>query len=212
MSRDWQAWHEQYDDPASSLSRRLAVVREQLALALTSRGGHARLLSLCAGDGRDTLAVLAEDGRDVDVTLVELDGDLADAARRDAAARGLAVDVRTGDAGLAATWTDVVPVDVLMLCGVFGNVRDDDVRRTVRALPLLLTSGGTVIWTRGRAVPDDPSEVDGDPAAWVRGLFGGPGWEERGFVQPDDAGFRVGVHTWHGTSTGAAPARLFSFV
>jgi hypothetical protein len=171
MSRDWRAWHEQYDDPASSLSRRLVVVREQLAGELTSREGDVRLLSLCSGKGRDTLPVLAEHGGRVDATLVELDVDLADAACRDAAAQGLEVDVRTGDAGLSATWADVVPVHVLMLCGVFGNLADDDVRRTVTALPLLLTAGGSVIWTRGRAVPGDLSQVEGDPAEWVRGLF-----------------------------------------
>ena len=64
MSRDWHAWHEQYDDPASSLSRRLTVVREQLRLVLSATEPQpdraVRLVSLCSGDGRDTLPVLAE--------------------------------------------------------------------------------------------------------------------------------------------------------
>jgi hypothetical protein len=28
-----------------------------------------------------------------------------------------------------------LPADVLLLCGIFGNVSDDDIGRTVRALP-----------------------------------------------------------------------------
>lgn len=42
----------------------------------------------------------------------------------------------------------VVPADLLPLCGIFGNIIDDDVERTVRAVPSLLAAGGTVIWTR----------------------------------------------------------------
>jgi hypothetical protein len=31
---DWTSWHAQYEDPASPLSRRLAAVQQQIALAL----------------------------------------------------------------------------------------------------------------------------------------------------------------------------------
>ena len=197
--RDWHAWHHQYDDPSSSLSRRLDVVRHQLARVLAERpSGPVTLLSLCAGDGRDTLPVLASlaagHRADVRVTLVELDAGLAEAARQEAAGLGLDVDVRTGDAGLAATWADTCPVDVLMLCGVFGNVADVGVAGTVTALPSLLVPGAVVLWTRGRAVDQDPTTVEGDPAQWVRSLFVDAGFTEDAFVSPPDAGFRVGAH------------------
>ena len=214
--RDWLAWYHQYDDPSSSLSRRLDVVREQLARVLAERpSGPVKLLSLCAGDGRDTLPVLASlpaDRRaDVRATLVELDAGLADAGRRDAAGLGVDVDLRTGDAGLAATWADTCPVDVLMLCGVFGNVADAGVVATVEAVPSLLVPGAVVLWTRGRAVDHDPTTVDGDPAEWVRSLFVDAGFIEEAFVSPSDAGFRVGVHRWTRPTTGATPERLFAF-
>ena len=215
--RDWHAWHHQYDDPSSSLSRRLDVVRQQLARVLAERAsGPVTLLSLCAGDGRDTLPVLAslpaERRADVRATLVELDAGLAEAARREAAGLGLDVDVRTGDAGLAATWADTCPVDVLMLCGVFGNVADAGVADTVTALPSLLVPGAVVLWTRGRAVDQDPTTVEGDPAEWVRSLFVDAGFTEDAFVSPPDAGFRVGAHRWTGPTTGVTPERLFAFV
>jgi hypothetical protein len=216
--RDWHAWHQQYDDPSSSLTRRLAVVRERLAAALADRRTRAtiRLLSLCSGDGRDTVPVLAAlaAGQRPRVTsvLVELDADLASAARAEARRRGLGVDVRTADAGASASWVDACPVDVLMLCGVFGNVRDDDVAATVAALPSMLAPGGVVLWTRGRFVDRDPSRVEGDPAEWVRSLFTTGGFAEEAFVSPDEAGFRVGVHRWPGPTTGTLPDRLFTFV
>jgi hypothetical protein len=212
MARDWHAWYADYDDPRSSLSRRLAVVRAELARVLAERKGPVRLLSLCAGDGRDTLPVLAEHRGEVASVLVELDPLLAGAARAEAAARGLDVDVRTGDAGLVATWRDAVPVDVLMLCGVFGNLADDDVRRTLAAAPLLLRPPGTLMWTRGSKVPEDPSRFAGDPSEWVRGLLLDAGWGEETFVRPTDTSFRVGVHTWRGTVDGTPPDRLFAFV
>jgi hypothetical protein len=219
VARDWHAWYDDYDDPGSSLSRRLAVVREQLTRVLAEAEGPVRLLSLCSGDGRDTVPVLAalpDREAAVAAVLVELDSGLAAAARAAAGAAGLMVDVRTGDAGLAATWRDVLPADVLMLCGVFGNVPDADIRRTVAAVPVLLREGGRVIWTRGNRVPQDPTEVDGDPSEWVRGLFAEAGLVEEAFVQPADAGYRVGVHRrpagLHEAAGLALPDRLFAFV
>ncbi len=110
MGRDWGEWYDEYDDPASSLSRRLADVRRLLAADLDARAAagqrSVRLLSLCAGDGRDTIPVLAaRPDLDVDACLVELDPVLADAARAAATAAGVEVDVRTADAGAF----DVVP-------------------------------------------------------------------------------------------------------
>jgi hypothetical protein len=214
VSRDWHAWHEQYADPASSLSRRLEVVRTHLRALLSDADGPVRLASMCSGDGRDTLPVLAETGADVDAVLVELDPELAETARR--AARGLGldrVDVRTADAGTTDSYRDAVPADVLMACGVFGNITDDDLAVTVARLPSLMAPGGHVIWTRGDHVPQDPSGFDGDPSDYVRGLLHVVGFEEVAFVRPDDAGFRVGVHRWPGPAATFEPGvRMFTFV
>ena len=206
--RDWHAWHREYDDPTSSQSRRLAVVRDHLREALATRP-DARLLSLCAGDGRDTLPVL-EDFPGVRATLVELDPDLAARARSHPRA---GLEVRTADAGLTASFEDVAPVDVLLVCGVFGNIDDTDVQRTIDALPGLLRGDAVVIWTRGDRKPDDPSDVLGDPSECARALFLARGFEEVAFTRPDDVRFRVGVARWSGTSDGISPMpeRLFSF-
>jgi hypothetical protein len=207
MRRDWHSWHREYEDPASSLSRRLEEVRIRLAALLEVGTGPVRLLSLCAGDGRDTIPVLVGSERHIETILVELDQELGEAARADARAAGVDVDVRTRDAGLVAGWSDILPVDVLMLCGVFGNVADADVERTVAAARSMLSSGGAVIWTRGHRVPSDQA----DPAEWVRGLFTAGGFEEVAFVKPADASFRVGVARLATPSDAPLPDRLFSF-
>jgi hypothetical protein len=215
VSRDWQEWYRDYDDPTSSLSRRLTVVRTQLASLLAADApGPVRLLGLCSGDGRDTLPVIAASGVEASATLVELDPALADAARASAASLGLhGVEVRTADAGTTSCGEGAVPADVVMACGIFGNITDEQVARTISTQPSLLAPGGHVVWTRGRRVPGDPTKLAGDPSETVRGLFADEGFEEIAFVQPDDASFRVGVARWPHPGAPFEPGvRMFSFV
>ena len=216
MTRDWHEWHQQYDDPASSLSRRLEDVRRLLGADLDARAAagqrSVRLLSLCAGDGRDTLPVLAaRPDLEVDACLVELDPVLADAARSAAAQAGMSVDVRTADAGSFDAIRDRLMGDVLMLCGIFGNLSDADVEHCVEAARGLVRPGGTVIWTRGSRVPEDRTEQSGDPAEWVRGLFTAARFEEVAFVAPADASYRIGVCRHAGPNHGWAPQWSFTF-
>jgi len=167
VSKDWVAWHRDYEDPSSSLARRLEVVQRELrtALALTRPAdGESRLLSICAGDGRDVLPVLAERGRDVRALLVELDPLLCERARSSAAELGLTgVEIRTGDAGVTDAYRGFTPAHVVLACGVFGNITVEDGRQTVAALPSLL---------RGRRDRDlDP----GPKRRWCRHQHGDPG-------------------------------------
>jgi len=88
------------------------------------------------------LAGTAASGVAVRATLVELDPELdpelASAARATARELRLDVDVRRADAGGSSPFSDVLPVDALLLCGIFGNIIDADVAATVAALPCLL--------------------------------------------------------------------------
>jgi hypothetical protein len=221
---DWRAWHRHCDDPNSALARRLEAVRAELARLLAARGAQpTRLLSLCAGDGRDTLPVLAAGHSEVRAVLVEIDPELGAAARARAAELGLAVEVRTADAGSLEAYAGLPPADLLLACGVFGNITDDDLATTIAAFPSLLAPGGAVLWTRGaRSGDGDPTRWDGDAADLVRTIFAGHGFVEETFLRPDDAPFRVGVHRITGaasaTDTAVAPrprepdAQLFRFV
>jgi hypothetical protein len=205
---DWRAWHQAYDDPTSRLSRRLRVVRTRLGEALDALGGRApRLLALCAGDARDVVPVLRSrpDGHRVAAVLVERDVVLAARARAAAEAAGLAgVVVRCADAGDVGSFRDVVPVDVLMLCGVFGNVERATVRDISTRVPAMVASGGFVIWTRGGEGPDDPRPE-------VRRWFVEAGMPEVSFDGAPET-YGVGVNRIPVGRPDLDEARLFSFV
>ncbi|NUR07481.1 MAG: class I SAM-dependent methyltransferase [Nocardioidaceae bacterium] len=187
---DWRAWHRDYDDPGSDLSRRRRSVQASIEAWLDSRDDETlTVASACSGDGRDLLGVLARrpDAGRVRARLLELDDVLAGEAERYAAACGLdRVDVRRADAGRTASYAGTVPADLVMMCGVFGNVTDDDLRRTVATLPRLCSPGATVLWTRGRF-------REGDLTSTIRGWFAEEGFDEVSFDAPDDTSYRVGA-------------------
>lgn len=204
--KDWRAWHEAYDDPSSPLARRLEVVRRRLRAVLDEVDRQpGRLLSLCAGDGRDVIPVLAARGP-VSALLVESDPELADrAAAATSAAHLTTVDVRRGDAGDPALFADVIPVDVVLLCGIFGNIEHACVREVVDVVPSLLADGGYVIWTRGGSEPDRRPEI--------RRWFDDAGLREVAYDGAPEP-YRVGVNRLHQRRTPMPrplPDRLFSF-
>jgi hypothetical protein len=143
---------------------------------------------MCAGRGLDVLGVLAHHARRGDVRgrLVELDGVLAADAEAEAARLGLAgIEVVRADAGDSGAYEGAVPADMVLVCGVFGNVTDDDVRRTVGELPHLSAHGATVIWTRHRRPPDlTPT---------IRRWFEDAGFVEVAFDTESESSFSVGT-------------------
>jgi hypothetical protein len=157
--RDWYDWHAPYDNPGSGLSRRLSWVQEQIRAALDNAPpGSLRAISLCAGQGRDIIGALASHPRKDDVTarLVELDPRNTAYAARQAAAAGLegSVEVLTADAARTSRYQDMVPADLVLACGLFGNMTNADIERTIGYCAQLCAKGGTVIWTRARWAPD----------------------------------------------------------
>ena len=205
------AWHAGYADPSSSLSARLRLVRGHLSRALAAvPPGPVRLLSLCAGQGHDVLGVLPGHPRqpDVSAVLVEFDPRNAALARRGAAEAGLSqVEVREADAGLVDNYADALPADVLLLCGIFGNVSEEDIRRTATAAAAMCVPGGTVIWTRHRRPPDLTGQI--------RSWFAAAGLDEGAFETPETTTMTgVGVHRLSPAAPPPAefPAgRLFTF-
>lgn len=207
---DWVEWHRAYDDPSSSLARRLEVVKRRLRDALDATETYRpRVLSLCAGDGRDVVSVLAARPRaqPVSAVLVERDHRLARRAAHAArTARLAAIDVRCGEAADPRIFEDVLPVDILMLCGIFGNIEQTEVERLVSLLPSLVVRVGFVIWTRGGSQPDLRPRV--------RGWFRSVGFDEVAFDGAPDP-FGVGLHRLRHPSVGSRcplVKPLFTFV
>ena len=205
---DWTEWHAGYDVAGSKLSHRLRIVQQQIRSALDALPtGPRALISLCAGQGRDVIEVLADHPRrgDVRARLVELDPRNVAAARAAADATGLdRVEVLAGDAGLIDHYLPLIPADVVVACGVFGNLAEPDVLRTVDACAALCARDGTVIWTRHRGEPDRV------PAVCDR--FESQGFE-RLFLTPPELGFSVGAHRHRRAPAPPTPdPRLFTFV
>ena len=188
--RDWVEWHRAYDDPSSRLSRRLAVVQRELRRALDEQEGPLRIISMCAGEGRDVIPVLARHPRRAEVSalLVELDPHKAAAARAAATGAGLSsVDVVEADAALLDSYAGAAPAQIVLACGVFGNITEEDIRRTIRYLPCLCAARATVIWTRGHFGGGR------DVAQDIRRWFDKAGFEELAYESSDSL-FRVGAH------------------
>jgi hypothetical protein len=155
---DWNRWHDAYDDPGSWQSRRLVTVRERIRAALDGAPpGPLSVLSMVAGQGRDLIPELAVHPRRDDVTarLVELDAHNTDAARKAAREAGLSrVEVVTGDAALTDQYLGLAPADLVLICGLFVHIGDEDVHEVVRHAPALTRRGGRIIWTRDHGEPD----------------------------------------------------------
>jgi hypothetical protein len=189
MSTNWAEWHDAYARPGSGLRDRLAAVRAQIERHLdTTAPDPVRVVSACAGDGRDLLGVLSgrTDASRVTALLIEYDAGLAARAREAADGLAATIEVRQADAALSDVYAHAVPADLVLLCGIFGNISDADVRATVEAAPELCAPGAEVIWTRHRNDPDLT------PA--IRAWFAESGFEELAFIAPEGEHWSVGAH------------------
>ena len=204
----WTDWHHAYADPASPLSQRLAVVVARIREALDLLpGGPLRLISVCAGQGHDVVGALAGHPRADDVTGRLVEADPTNAGLAHAALQGAGLDrieVVCADAAVTTAYDGAAPADLLLLCGVFGNVTDDDVRTTVTTARMLCAAGGVVLWTRHRRAPDlTPT---------IRGWFDEAGFDELAFDSPGPDSYSVGMHRSREEPVALAPVRMFAFV
>jgi precorrin-6B methylase 2 len=205
---DWKVWHEKYEDATSPLAGRLEIVKELVREALDrAPEGPLKVISLCAGQGRDLIEVLPNHLRrdDVQARLVELNAGNTALAKAAAQTNGLSqLEIVTADASRSEVYDGMTPADLVLICGVFGNISDADIKRVVEACPQLCATGGRVIWTRDRRAPDRVEQI----CAW---------FEERNFERErlsyQVSRFGIGMHRFAGTPQPLALGRsLFSFV
>ncbi len=218
-TRDYQEWHHRYDDPQSALSWRLQLVRRSIDDALNRYRGSVRLISICAGDGRDVIGVLTErtDAHRVSAVLLELHPELSQQAR-DAAALAVLpqVEVRTTDASSADAYRGAVPADIVVMVGIFGNIADVDVWRLIAFAPQLCRPGATLIWSRGRRFSRGlPGVTAGDLNHEVRARCAAAGFTELTYETHEDGGRpAVGVLRYTGPTVDLQPDQpaLFTFL
>lgn len=204
---DWHSWHDRYDDPESLLARRLVVVQDRITRFLDAAPpGEIKVVSICAGQGRDLLGVLEHHPRrhDVSALLVELDPRNTAAAQARVKELGLSrVEVVTGDAALTDHYASHAPADLVMACGVFGNITPEDIEHTIAHCEALCAPGGATIWTRNRREPDLVPQI----CEW----FAQNGFTLEFVTEPGD--FGVGVHRRTGSPRRLVPgATMFRFV
>jgi hypothetical protein len=110
-----------------------------------------------------------------------------------------------GDASLTDAYAGIAPADLVLLCGIFGNISDEDVRNTVRHTATLCAPGAYVIWTRHREAPDlTPT---------IRGWFEDSGFDGIAVDAPDSAMWSVGTQRLSSPPPPFTPGiRLFTFV
>lgn len=193
-------WQQLYENPERVVAQRLLIVQRMIREFLASRAGdEVSVVSVCAGQGRDIIGVLANhpDRGAVRGCLVELNPSNAVEAVRRAQEAGLdRIDVITGDASVTDTYASIVPADLVLVCGVFGNIPNDDIRRTIEFLPQFCACNATVIWTRHRAVPDLTPAI----REWFVGVgFMELAFESTGGEAPQPGKFppqSVGAHLW----------------
>jgi hypothetical protein len=208
MTRDWQEWHRAYDDPTTALSARLVavagIIRDFLELAPQ---GPIRVLSLCAGEALDLATAAHGHPRAADLTgrIVEFDAALCATAERNLAQAALQLDVIRGDAADPINLRAGVPADLLLLCGIFGNISDDDIRTTIAVVPALCAPGATIVWTRHRRAPDVTPQI--------RDWFDTANCSSTCFVSEGTGRFAVGAERFDGTPTALLDPQtpLFTF-
>lgn len=196
-SKDWFEWHKGYRrSPARSA--RLNLVRIQIANCLNAcPTGEIRVVSVCAGDGRDLLGVLINHPRTLDVRarLVELDPRLVECGRSSAEAANLSAQVEffQGDATLSSAYQGIVPADIVLVCGVFGNVSEQQTPKLIQNLPYFCKSGGCVVWTRRCSNPDAARQT-----TKIRELLGESNFEEVCFAMTPEEKFAVSTSRYLG--------------
>ena len=150
---------------------------------------------MCAGDGRDVIGVLRNHPRQNDVRawLVELNGESIEAGMDRASKAHLENSVRflSQDATDYATYRQIAPANIILVCGVWGHVPADERPQLVQGLSTLCAPGGMVVWTcgalRGMARPRA-----------IQSLFRGPAWEEVRVSVTLDTTWLVATHRYAG--------------
>ena len=203
--RDYLAWHDDYDRLGSSLHLRLLMVQEFVATAFDEAPpGPIRVISLCAGQGHDVVTVARRHRRGGDVVgrLVEIDARNVDLARAAITQAGLSgLEVLEADAADSDAYVGAAPADVILACGIFGNITDEAVERTIRFLPALCAPDAWVIWTRAPRGDDILERIDGwlvdagfESRAVVVGtgeIFGAGAAQYRGEPRPLEPGLHI---------------------
>ncbi len=209
MPKNWFEWHDLYQTEIR-LQQRLEIVQDYIARSLNAQApGRIQVISACAGDGRDLRGVLANHPRadDVHARLVELNPQLVERGRAAISAAGLTSQIEfvNGDATLSDNYQGVVPADLVLVCGIFGNLADEvALQQLIGNLKYLAKPGTFVAWTRGNKDGIIYSDI-------VRQNLQSANFTEVDFQLTATGDMGVGLHQYLG-ETAPLPANEHLFV
>jgi hypothetical protein len=125
---------------------------------------------------------------------VELDSRLVECGRAAAESTELKEQLEfvNGDATLSSVYEGIVPAELVLVCGVFGNVPETELPRLIQSLGFLCKSEGFMIWTR------DLSENGDHRLGLVRELLRDSAFEEVSFQITSIGNMGVGTHRYLG--------------
>ena len=208
---DWFKWHTRYE-ASPLLQARLTLVRAQIAQAIQACP-HAsiRLISLCAGDGRDVIGTLGNHPRADHTSAYLIENNPALIAHGEGAIAQCDLLTRVqfmhADATRSTTYQAIAPADVLIVCGVFGNVREANTGQMIEHLRCLCRRQGRVVWTRTVAQPRDQRAT-----ALIREQFSAAGFHEMTVQHTTPPGIVVATHAYGGDPYTLRPGvTLFEF-
>ncbi|MBW4690920.1 MAG: class I SAM-dependent methyltransferase family protein [Lyngbya sp. HA4199-MV5] len=199
MPKDWFEWHALYQSE-TLLQQRLQIVQGYIATALDAQpAGTIQVVSACAGDGRDLLGTLTTHPRKADVRarLVELNPHLVEQGRSALAEAGLTEEIEfwQGDATLSDHYAGVVPADLVIVCGIFGNLADEAaLQQLIGNLKFLTKPGAFVPWTRGNRGDIIYSDI-------ARRNFEAANFDEVEFRLTATGDMGVGLHRYRGETS-----------
>ncbi|MGD0284346.1 MAG: class I SAM-dependent methyltransferase [Candidatus Saccharimonadales bacterium] len=207
--KDWQEWHNHYNEPSSDLAKRLQIVQEQIDNCLPRDINEPyQIIDICAGDGRDLIGVLSKYPNLLNIRsfLVEINDEIANQAKELINTEHIQnIQVVIADAANSSLYKNVIPADLILLCGVFGNISIEDVRYIIKNLSMFCKSGTKVIWTRNRRVPDVTPKI--------RELFTNNSLDELKFISTSDNTYAVGLNIFNGNTKPFNPElKLFTFI
>ena len=151
-----------------------------------------------------TVAALHRRGADLRVPARRLDSERPSLALR--TGLGLAgLEVVRGNAGVSDAYVGATPADLVVACGIFGNITDDDIAATIAFLPALCAPGAWVVWTRH----PEPVGIIERIEEW----FAAAGFSNEARVVPERPDFGVGLARLVADPAPFRPGeRLFEFV
>jgi hypothetical protein len=207
---EWSDWHEAYQDESSELVGRMMACRRHVAAVVAEAPeGPITVVSICGGQGRELIGALEDHPRKGDVRgrLVELDAENTAFATGWATDAGLTdLEIFTGDASVASSYTGLPPIDLVVISGVFGHIDEEDRLALIDFVRQLCHTGSNVVWTSHR--------TRNGPAEWLRRAFLDRRFQELEYdvVPGDDFEFTVTRNVYDGEQQPFhADARIFTF-